>query len=69
MDQKCDAHGRFVATKQNYQVLYEQEHKDRLDLLRQIQVVRRREQWLLGATNLLVRWRYQRKINNGDFER
>lgn len=69
MDQKRDAHGRFVATKPNYQVLYEQEHKDRLDLLHQIQVVRRREQCLLGATNLLVRWRYQRKINNGDFER
>ena len=30
MDQKRDANGRFVATKPNYQVLYEQEHKDRL---------------------------------------
>ena len=69
MDQKRDANGRFVATKPNYQKLFEQEHKDRLDLLHQIQVVRRREQWLLCATNLLVRWRYQRKINNGDFER
>jgi len=68
MDQKRDANGRFVATKPNYQKLFEQEQERSAKLQRELNQVRKREEWLLSHAFGFVRIAYRFKLRHGEFE-